>query len=42
MEGNTMAMEDGIWGLGGELREVASIVQCNENKKPRHALRVHP
>jgi hypothetical protein len=29
-------------GLGGGLREVASIVQCNQSKKPRHALRVHP
>jgi hypothetical protein len=28
-----MGMEVDIHGLGGGLREVASIVQCNESKK---------
>jgi hypothetical protein len=42
MEGKAASMEDDIRGLGGGLREVTSIVQCNQSKKPRHALRVHP
>jgi hypothetical protein len=33
-----MSMEDDIRGLGGGLQEVASIVQCIESKKTKHAL----
>jgi hypothetical protein len=33
MEGQATSMEDDIRGLGGGLREVAGIVQCNESKK---------
>jgi hypothetical protein len=33
MEGKAMGMEVDIQGLGGGLREVASIVQCNESKE---------
>jgi hypothetical protein len=29
MEGKAASMEDDIRGLGGGLREVTSIVQCN-------------
>jgi hypothetical protein len=35
MEGKATSMEDDIGGLGGGLREVASIVQCNESKKTK-------
>jgi hypothetical protein len=34
MEGKATGIEDNIRGLRGGLREVVSIVQCNERKNP--------